>query len=159
MPEGAQGGNTGTTKAIVTTVFKNRLRDLQEQAKKLQNAYQGKHQRVWQIPKDFGASSLLAIAQLHKPSYDREEINTKYDEVTNDPDNAGTTGDVIALKLQLDYVACEERAFRARHTTLCRAMALGHGRRFGQGHGQMWGAKPGSIEDEVASFIKAGGAT
>lgn len=155
MAEMPQGGSTGRTQARVHTVFHKRLEDLRLQAKKAHNALQGKHQRAWQIPSDY-TGDLMAIANLHTPSFEREAINTNYETATASPQSAGTNGDLIALKLQIDYNACEERAFRARHTSLCRAMCLGHGRRIGQGHGNIWDSKYG-IESVVAAYIAAGG--
>lgn len=156
MPDAPQGGVKGKTQGSVHPVFTRRLTDLREQAKKAHNALQGKCQREWQIPADF-AGSLLDIATLHQPAFERTPINDNYETVTKDPQNAGTVGDVISLKLQIDYNACEERAFRARHTTLCRAMCIAHGRRFGQGQGNLWDQKTG-IEAVMAAFGAAGGA-
>lgn len=155
MPEMPQGGPTGSTKARIHAVFHKRLEDLKLQAKKAHNALQGKHQRIWQIPGDYNGN-LLEIPNLHKPAFEREPINANYETATASPQSAGTNGDVIALKLQIDYNACEERAFRARHTSLCRAMCLGHGRRIGQGHGNVWDNKNG-IEGVVSAYISAGG--
>jgi|GEM_PF-4885034 len=157
MPKGTEGGRRGKPKGQVHAVFSKRLEDLYLQAKQMHNALQGKHQRIWQVPSDL-YGELLDVPNLHFASFDREPINTNYAEVTADPESAGTNGDVIALKLQLDYNACEERAFRARHTSLVRAMCLGHGRRVGQGHGLMWDPEDG-IQDEAVKFIAAGGAT
>jgi hypothetical protein len=155
MPEMPQGGTVGRTKGRVHAVFHKRLEDLRLQAKQAHNAIQGKHQRIWQIPSDY-SGNLLDIAKLHTPSFEREPINANYETATASPQSAGTNGDVIALKLQIDYNACEERAFRARHTSLCRAMCLGHGRRIGQGHGNVWDNKDG-IEGVVSAYISAGG--
>lgn len=156
MPSAPGGGRKGQTMGRVHDVFHERLADLRLQAQQIQQAIQGAAQRPWQVPANF-TGSLLDVPELHNPAFNRDEINANYEEVTKDPKNAGTVGDVIGLKLQLDYVACEERAFRARHTTLARAMCLGHGRRFGQGQGSLWGDKDG-IEAVVSSFISAGGA-
>lgn len=156
MPSAPLGGRTGKTMGKVHEVFHARLSELRDQAKKIQNAFQGKEQRQWQIPSGY-TGSLMDIAKLHEPAFDRQEINTTYETATKDPNNAGTVGDVISLKLQIDYNACEERAFRARHTTLCRAMCLGHGRRFGQGQGNLWDEVNG-VEAVISAFIAAGGA-
>ena len=152
----AGGGPRGSTKASVSTVFTQRLRELQQNADDMQKAFQGEGQRTWQVPTEL-ETSLLDIAKLHDPAFDREEINNEYQNATNDPTNAGTTGDVIALKLQIDYNAMEERAFRHRHMSLCRAMCAGHGRRRGQGRGILWTAGKG-VEREFTSIIAAGGA-
>ena len=68
-------------------------------------------------------------------------------------EEAGTSGDVIALKLQRDYLAAEDRAFRARHSTLCRNLVHLHGRRDGQGQSQLFP----QIVRQVQNVIKAGG--
>jgi len=156
MPLGKYGGNKGKTKATPDATFTDRLRELQRQAKETQNALQGKHQRQWQVPSVL-KTSLLDVPNLHKPAFAREELNKQYDTVTKDIAAPGTNGDVIAIKMQIDYNAMEERAFRSRHTSMCRATCLGHARRYGQGHGSVWAATRG-IEGEVASFIAAGGA-
>ena len=153
---GPQGTIKGTKKAQVHDVFVNRLKDLRENAVAMQNAIQGKRQRVWQVPSDY-TGSLLDVPKLHEPSFDRTPINTQYQEATNDPSNAGTGGDIVGLKLQLDYNAAEERAFRARHMTLVRAFCVGHGRRLGQGHGNVFDRKNG-IEGMIAAYLAAGGA-
>jgi len=152
----AGGGPRGTTKASVSVTFTKRLRELQKNADAMQDAFQGNGQRSWQIPEEM-STSLLEVEKLHEPAFEREDMNNEYDSATNDPANAGTTGDVIALKLQIDYNAMEERAFRHRHMSLCRAMCLGHGRRRGQGKGILWAAGKG-VEREITSIIAAGGA-
>lgn len=151
-----QGGRTGQSMAKVHAVVHNRLQDLRDQAKLMTQAIQGQQQRKWQIPKDF-TGSLLDVPTLHEPAYARDAINDEYDQVTKDPRTAGTVGDVVSLKLQIDYVATEERAFRARHASLPRVMCLGHGRRVGHGYGNLWDAKNG-IEAVMSAFIAAGGA-
>lgn len=156
MP-GSQGTIKGKKKGEVHEVFVNRLKDLRRQAAILQNSIQGKHQREWQVPTDF-TKSLLDVPNLHNPAFDREPINTQYQDVTNNPEDAGTGGDVVALKLQLDYNAAEERAFRARHMTPVRAFCIGHGRRFGHGHGNVFDRQRG-IEALIASWLAAGGAS
>lgn len=154
MTESESGGRRGKSQAKVHTVFSDRLRDLQKQAKQSHAAFRGISQRGWQVPTQ-ASGSLLDIANLHNPAFEREAINTNYVEATRDLDTAGTNGDVIALKQQMDYNACEERAYRARHTSLVRAMCLAHGRRAGQGYGDVWAAGSG-IEAAVAANIAAG---
>lgn len=151
-----QGGRRGTSKAQVHEVIRRRLADLQKQAQQLQNAQQGKHQRIWQIPSDYEGST-LDVPNLHNPSFDRESVNEEYIALTTSPENAGTMGDVISLKMQIDYNASEERAFRARHATMARSMCLAHGRRYGQGHGNLWDPAYG-VEAAMAAWIAQGGA-
>ena len=152
---GAQGGRRGNTQASIASVFSKRLKELKQQADECQKAFQGDGQRKWQVPEDLQAS-LLDIPELHKDAFDRQELNDQYEAAMKSPNGAGTNGDVVALKLQIDYNACEERAFRTRHMTLCRAMAHGHGRRRGQAKGSLWDSGSG-ISREITSLIAAGG--
>lgn len=155
MPDAPAGGRTGRVMGRVHSVCHDRLTELREQARRAHNAIQGKTQRQWQIPSTL-TGSILNVPQLHEPAFNRDEINANYAEATRDPGNPGTVGDVIGLKLQIDYIACEERAFRARHTTLCRAFCLANGRRYGQGWGNVWDPKNG-VEAAIAAFFAAGG--
>lgn len=65
--------------------------------------------------------------------FDRQDIETNYEEIYQDAKAPGTVGDVISLKMQSDYIACIERSFRARHATSVRCIALHMGRRKGHG--------------------------
>lgn len=151
----SEGTIRGKQLGEIHQVFVERLKELQANAVNLQNAFQGKAHRKWQVPSMI-ETSLLDVSKLHEPAFNRESINTQYDQVTKDRESAGTVGDVISLKLQLDYNACEERAFRARHMSLCRAFCIGHGRRIGQGHGNIWSRNNG-IEAMAAGYLAAGG--
>lgn len=157
MADVPRGGKTGKKMGNIHATFHDRLQDLQTQARQMHNALQGKAQRQWQIPQGY-SRSLMAISSLHSPAFDRTAINDNYEAATRDPANPGTVGDVIGLKLQIDYVACEERAFRARHASYCRTVCLGHARRYGQGQGSLWDGKMG-IEGLVAGYIAGGGST
>lgn len=157
MANTSSGTVRGQKSGEIHELFVKRLKELQTNAVNIQNAFQGKAHRKWQIPTNL-TTSLLAVEELHKPAFDREPINNQYEQVTKDRESAGTVGDVISLKLQLDYNACEERAFRARHMSLCRAFCIGHGRRIGQGHGNIWSRNNG-IEAMAAGYLSAGGAT
>lgn len=155
MAEASAGGKKGNTVASVEVPFSKRLRELKKQAENMYKSLQGAEQREWQIPTDYDGD-ILDVPQLHKPAFDRESLNSLYEQAVQDPANAGTVGDVIALKLQIDYMAMEERAFRARHMSLPRTLCVGHGRRYGQATGGVWSPTSG-IEQEIASFIAAGG--
>lgn len=144
----------GEKKAKVHEVFKNRLSKLTEWADKAYKAFQQSEQRPWCIPDDLGADDLFKIAKLHEQAYDREEANTNYLECFQDASAPGTTGDVIALKHQIDYVASEERAFRFRHASACRCITAAMGRRCGEGIGPTFPF----IEETVSDVIAAGAA-
>jgi len=154
MTSGAQGGKRGTTKASVDPVFYDRVKELREQARTNLNAVRGKAQRVWAIPASL-QTSILAVDKLHEPAFDRTKLNNQYTEITSSVANAGTVGDVVSVKTQLAYVAAEERAFRARHTSMIRAFCAGHGRKVGQGFGAMW-SPSGGVSAQVAAAISAG---
>lgn len=157
MPTLPQGGLTGQSQGQIHSVFHERLTALRTAAAQAHNSLQGRHQRTWNIPTGL-ATALMQIGELHKPAFDRTAINNAYEQATADPKAAGTVGDVISCRLQIDYLAAEERAFRSRHCSLPRSFCLGHGRKYGQGQGKVWNETFG-VEAAVASFIAAGGAT
>ncbi len=151
MPEGSSGGKKGKKKGEVAEVFEQRLKDLQNQAGNLYKALMAEEQRKWQIPSDF-EGDLLDIRKLHEPSWDRTKINEVYAKIMQSPEDAGTTGDCVSAKLQIDYNAGEERMWRHRHATICRCICHAHGRRYGQAKGRVFIA-PG---DEARDLIAAG---
>lgn len=120
----------GSTKAKVHDVFKDRLDDLKAKGKKVAEGFTATGQREWYIPEALEAETLFDIAQLHKPVFDREEINTNYVECFQDPESPGTVADIISLNHQQDYNAAEERAFRFRHASPCRLLAHAMCRRY-----------------------------
>ena len=140
-------------KGQIHTVFFNRLQDLQTQAGQLADAHAGAGQRVWQTPAGF-TNDLLAIGALHEPAFNRELINDNYLDAMKAADDPGTVGDIVSLKLQMDYNATEERAFRLRHATLCRCAAFAAGRRRGHRNYTVFAA----VEQHAADMLAAGGA-
>lgn len=145
-------GKAGTQKATVDAVFRKRLEQLRATAQAQAQAVTGDGARPWQIPE--GTGDLLNIGNLHKPGFDREQLNTAYSECMQDVNDMGTVGDVVALKQQIDYVAMEERAFRLRHATSCRCQIHAAGRRHGQGVSRTFT----NIEQQVSDTIARGGA-
>jgi len=154
MPEGSLGGRKGKPQGRLHPVFSDLLKDFQDKATSLVESMQAKSQRQWQVPADF-KGNLLDVDNLHEPSFNRDAINTNYDELTQTPTNAGTNGDVIALKLQLDYVAQAEREWRYRNASLSRCFIHAHGRRYGHGKGRVLKA----IREEAERALASGGAT
>lgn len=157
MPNRPSGGPTGQTKGQIDEKFHDLLVSLRTHAAIAHNAVRGRHQTQWYVPPGL-QTALLDVAKLHQPAFDRTKLNDAYEAATLDPKNAGTVGDVISYKLQIDYIASMERAFRARHSSLVRSFCHGAGRRYGQGHGKVWDDQYG-VEAGVASFIAAGGAS
>lgn len=144
----------GKPQAAIDQVFQNRLNNLTENALQQSQAVLDTTPRPWQIPSNL-QTSLLDIATLHIPAFNREDLNALYGAVTGDQVEGGVISDCMALKSQIDYNAIEERAFRLRHATACRCRALAMGRRFG--HGQVAGIFQGGVQQLVADFLRAGG--
>jgi hypothetical protein len=67
-------------------------------------------------------------------AFDRKENAEDMQKITADAGESGVAGDLIATVLQADYLAVQERAFRARHMTRVRATIHRAGRNYGQGH-------------------------
>jgi len=148
------GGFKGQSRASVASNFDGYMRQLRAAANNMQNAFQAKAQRAWMAMAGDG----LDPANMPDTQFDRQELNTMYDQITNN-ENYGTTGDVIAVKLQIDYIAAAERAMRARHCSLPRSAALAHGRRYGHAHGAVFSDGEGGIQYAVSNYIRAGSAT
>lgn len=159
MPDRPAGGKKGKKLGEVAEVFEKRLKDLQQQAENLYKALMAEEQRKWQIPSDF-EGDLLNIRALHEPSWNRTKINEVYDKIMQSPEDAGTTGDCVSAKLQIDYNAGEERMWRHRHATICRCICNAHGRRYGQAKGRVFVAPREEAEELIAAgAVKATGSS
>ena len=145
-------GKKGTNKSQVYPLFKDRQTDLRVAAENQAKAARGGEQRKWVLPADF-AGDLLDVPNLHSPSFDRTEINSKYQECLTDTESPGTVADVICLKIQIDRLAAEERAFRCRHATVVRCFAHATGRRYGLGAGRTFE----NLVTQVARTLATGG--
>jgi hypothetical protein len=146
----------GSKKADVLPPFNTRLAELKSQALEQAMEFRGDGSRPWNVPADIEAEHLFNdIPTLHGGSdtgFDRTEINTKYAECFQDPAAPGTNGDVIGLKLQMDYLAAMERAFRFRHASTSRLLTHAMSRRWFQANGPVFTF----IETAVSNVIKAG---
>lgn len=145
-------GKKGKSKGKVHPVFKDRLDHLKENAGNQAESFRQSEQRKWQVPDELQADDVFDVANLHQQAFDRTEINDNYVDCVSSPKDAGTTGDVISLKLQLDYNAAEERAFRARHASPIRNMCHAMARRKYQKEGPTFDA----VEKQAADAIAAG---
>jgi len=146
QPKGA------TSQGKVHPVFIKRLRELIAKGTNFAEAFKRGPQRKWNVPDDLAAPNLFEIPKLHEPSFEREVINTNYLQCYQSPKNMGTVGDVLSLKMQIDYNACEERQFRFRHASVCRNLCHALARRRAQGDGPTFSY----IEREAGDRIKAG---
>ena len=126
----------GKSKGKIDDTFSKRITDLEESAKKIADSYKDGYAtfRNWATPKE--VTNLLHVPSMHMPTWDRFKINELYSaEILNgEPATGGTCADLIAMKLQNDFLATEERAFRLRHASYSRCGAMAHGRFDGQGN-------------------------
>lgn len=134
------------SKGRIDPVFDKRIKDLEESAKSTADSFKNgyKQFRKWAVPE--AVANLWHVPSIHMPTWDRNGINQLYSaEILNgDPKSGGTTADLIAMKVQNDFLAAEERAFRLRHASYTRCAAMMHGRFDGQGQ----------PETSLFSFIK-----
>lgn len=99
-------------------------------------ASQGMDVRQWYVP-DLGTGwdgdpfNMAGVAQ----AFSRAEIAESYQGFFFDA--YGTAGDCIAAKVQSDYLACQERAYRLRHLTPVRAAAHACARQRGHSNGSV----------------------
>jgi hypothetical protein len=107
--------------------FVARQADLQSQAAAMAAASLAATSRGWQLPSSM-VTGLFAIASLGS-GYNRSKLNEAYQ---NGFVN-GTTGDIMAVRMQMDYLSMQERALRARHSSSIRNKLHAAGRRAHQG--------------------------
>lgn len=86
--------------------------------------------RQWFVPETFDGD-LLSPQDLTAAGFNRDELNADYLKLLSDASNLGKTGEFIATKQQIDYIAAAERAFRYRHATVTRSIIHASARRSG----------------------------
>ena len=86
-------------------------------------------------------------------AFDREEIAQDFKDAIKDASAPGTVGDLMVSQLQGDYLACCERAFRARHSTVVRDRMHAASRRRGHGHAK--GVLKGGILFYLEELLRA----
>lgn len=121
--------------AVLDDKFKERIKELEKKARDHADHFRDHTSyRNWHVPPEL--HDPLDVPSLHVPAWDRNAINELYSEkiVGRWGDGAGSQGDAQAMKWQADYMAVEERAFRARHASMIRCASHAHGRL--DGHGQ-----------------------
>jgi hypothetical protein len=122
-----------------------RVKDAAAAAASLENG-----QRPWMVP-DLGDGS-FTIPGL-ADAYDRSEMSEAYSLILTQP--GGTQGDAMAAKLQSDYLASQERAYRLRQSGPVRCAMHAAARR--QAHGAVNGVF-GRVDAFVQDLIMAGAA-
>ena len=147
----------GEPRGQVTGVYSNRVSDLIDKAKRISQAFRYFGQlRPWHTPPELKDKDLLLVPGMHNPSWARNEPNIIYSEsVLAGPNKTGgTTADLIAMKLQIDFLAEEERAWRVRHMSLVRAACVAHGRL--DGHSKPPQCVFKRAEKVIQDYINAG---
>jgi hypothetical protein len=136
----------GQSKGKIFPVFSDRIEALEEAAKEAAESFKTGYTtyKKWAIPKN--TANLWHVPSMHMPTWDRFDINQHYSEAILGPPGAesGTVGDLVAVKVQNDFMAVEERAFRLRHASIARCSALAHGKLKEQG----------DSEEGVFSYLK-----
>jgi hypothetical protein len=148
----------GTTKGKIDPKFEARISDLEAKAKKAATQFRNQSSyRDWHMPDTTGDP--LDVPSLHNPAWDRNTINQLYcvDILAGPGKQAGTVGDLIAMKWQADFMATEERAFRTRHASMIRCAAITHGRT--NGHGESGTGIFSLLKDSIQAHIDAGAQT
>lgn len=111
------------------------------------------NQRQWMYPPLNGWSgNPLDIVDMNN-AFDRTNLNNQYITIIDDLTHEDKIGTVMATKLQLDYIAAMERAFRTRHCSSVRAKIHAAARRRGQGSSN--GVFTGSIVPWMLYFIQS----
>lgn len=143
----------GSTKARIHTVFTRRISELRNVAGRIAAAFTGSGGRPWNVPEALAERDLLDVPGLHDDAFHRDELNINYADVVRSANAPGTAADAMALKMQVDYTAQEERAFRARHASVVRCLVHAHGRLDGHGKNGVFQA----VQQQAEDVIKAGG--
>jgi hypothetical protein len=147
----------GKSKGSVTGVYTKRVEDLMKKAERMSQAFRYINDfRPWHTPEELLDKDMLLVPGMHNPAWSRNEPNTIYCENVMGGANSdgGNAGDTIAMKLQIDFLAVEERAWRMRHMSLIRGACLAHGRMHGHSNAPQGVFK--RAERVVKDYIKAG---
>jgi hypothetical protein len=79
------------------------------------------------------SADVLNIPELHH-GFDRELLNEQYRDLHKKDNESTTTGGASVLKMQIDYTAAAERAYRLRHATSVRCSMHNSIRKEAHGH-------------------------
>jgi hypothetical protein len=118
----------------VRSRFTAQVKATAESAENMQKALRNLEQRKQRkVDKNGWDGDVFNIKDMNKP-WDRKEIEEDVIKSIKDGDNPGVVGDLISSVTQGDWLATQERAFRARHQTKIRASMHAAARRRGHGH-------------------------
>lgn len=147
----------GVSKGQLDPNFSKRIEGLESRAKEQSEMFKTMGQfRPWHTPEELKSRDLLDVPSLHNPCWDRNNINAVYSEqiLAGPGKKGGTSGDLIAMKWQADFMSAEERAFRLRHASLARCSSMMHGRL--DGHGRSGVSVFSFLKQGVQNYIDVG---
>jgi hypothetical protein len=149
----------GVKKGIIDAKFAERVSDLERVAREQSEQFRKQDApRPWHTPENMKDRDLLDVPNLHEPAWNRDKLNENYaNDVVSSGGGAGTAGDIMALKTQINFMAEEERAWRMRHATPVRCAAIAHGRL--HGHGISNESVFSIVEKASDTFLVLGGFT
>lgn len=93
----------------------------------------------WMTPELLGWSGDTEDREGMSAPFARDQANAQFVEAVADPLEPGTTADLVAATTMIDWLACMERAYRARHTMPRNRAALHAASRYA-GHASEQGA-------------------
>jgi hypothetical protein len=118
------------SKSKITEKFNKRIDELIEKARDHSDSFRRfNERRNWHTPAGLKDANLLQIPGLHAPDWDRNEINEIYSQLVESAGKeGGSDSGLMQMKIQNDFMAVEERAWRLRHASLVRCACVAHGR-------------------------------
>lgn len=122
-------------KSRIEEKFNKRIDELEKIAREQAQSFRRQDsKRPTHTPEDLKEANLWDVPGLHEPTWNRNKINEIYAELIADyGKNGGCVGGLAQMKMQCDFLAVEERAFRLRHASMVRAACVAHGRLDGHG--------------------------
>lgn len=135
--------------SIPSAEFQKLLGAVESQSASIADGLKGSGSRVWMTPPELTASPLKpdAIAE----GFSRKTADEAYQQALSDSEKMGQA---MAAKIELDYVANMERAYRMRQLRPPRAMAHAAARR--AGHGTPGGTHSGVVLKFVTDIARLG---
>lgn len=133
----------------IYTQYSDQIASLQAEALSQYQGNIGIGQRKWRLPEGWTGNP-FDIEGISAP-FDREELSEAYQTtITGD----GTVSDSINIKIQSDYLAAQERAFRARYASPIRCSMHSANRRSGH---SLPGGPINRVTDHLIDVQAAGG--
>lgn len=145
---------TATPKGKIDEKFADRIDDLRKKAQSQSEHFQSHDApREWHTPDAMKTRDLLDVPNLHEPTWNRDSLNQLYCDTIVAVENGGVVGDLIGVKRQINFLAVEERAWRLRHASKSRCLAVSHGRL--DGHGDRRGVF-NMMQNDIENRMKFG---